>query len=104
LWRADLPALPPAFERRFIALPRLGDDILAAPVIVPEVVSSQRSKFDHSISVRSHFRPIRPVLPAGSCLLRPESGPEAARRWFGSVSFATSRRLALGPFSLQLLI
>jgi hypothetical protein len=27
-----------------------------------------------------HFRPIRPVLPAGSCPLRPENGPEAGRR------------------------
>jgi len=42
-----------------------------------------------------HFRPIRPVLPAGSCLIRPESGPEAGRRWFGSVLFAVSRRSAL---------
>src|SRR5262245_38256211 len=40
---------------------------------------------------QGHFRPIRPVWPAGSCLLRPESGPEAARRWFGGALFATPK-------------
>ena len=44
LWRADLLPLPPAFERRLIALPRTGQDILAALATVPEVGSTRRSK------------------------------------------------------------
>jgi hypothetical protein len=34
----------------------------------------------HSEAEMGHFRPIQPVLPAGPCSLRPESGLEARRR------------------------
>ena len=46
------------------------------------------------MSPMGHFRPIRPGLPAGSCLLRPESGPDA-----GATS--RKRRLAQGPEERQ---
>ena len=39
----------------------------------------RRGNPDPRMSLVGHSRPIRPVLPAGRCPLRPESGPEVER-------------------------
>jgi hypothetical protein len=62
LRRADLSALPPVFERRFIASLGPKQDIVAGPAIVPEVASSQGSKFGCSTSVRGGIPLIKSAM------------------------------------------
>ncbi|WP_198028007.1 hypothetical protein [Bradyrhizobium murdochi] len=44
---------------------------------MPKPLTAALRQFDPPMSRVGHFRPIQPVLLAGSCLRRPESGPDA---------------------------
>lgn len=44
------------------------------------ISSVVENDYRDTVSAQGHFRSIRPVLAAGPCLLRPESGPEGHHR------------------------